>query len=141
MTTFVISHNLQINSELTPALSGEDLATGLVNNSKVFTASAALNHPHWLARIESNLSATEMAEELVRAWKSFRLSQGHAADHSLIALGGRKDSQATAGAPLQQGSWGVDVVECSNPDLFLESINWNALKAARPADAVFEIRN
>ena len=38
-------------------------------------------------------------------------------------------------------SWGVDVVECGDPDAFLESINWSALKGGRPADAVFEVKN
>jgi len=33
-----------------------------------------------------------------------------------MALGGRKDSEGTPGAPLQQGGWGVDVVETRDPD-------------------------
>ena len=94
MTTFVVSHNLQINSELTPALSGEVLASGLVSSSSVFKDAVALNHSHWLVKIESDLSPEVMADELVKAWKTFRLDQGHSVDHSWIALGGRKDSAA-----------------------------------------------
>ena len=112
MTTFVVSHNLQINSELTPALSGEVLASGLVSSSSVFKDAVALNHSHWLVKIESDLSPEVMADELVKAWKTFRLDQGHSVDHSWIALGGRKDSAATTiAAPLQEGYWGVDVDE------------------------------
>jgi hypothetical protein len=44
------------------------------------------------------------------------------------------------GSPLQEGSWGVDVVETPNGDAFLKTINWNGLKASRPADGVFEAR-
>ena len=142
MTTFIVSHNLQINSELTPALSGEVLASGLVSSSSVFKDAVALNHSHWLVKIESDLSPEVMADELVKAWKTFRLDQGHSVDHSWIALGGRKDSAAsTLAAPLQEGYWGVDVVECSNPDSFLKSINWDALKAGRPVGGVFEVRD
>ena len=142
MTTFVLSHNLQINSESTPPFSGEVLATGLVSSSSVLKSAVALNHSHWLVRIESELPPEDMASELVKAWKIFRLDQGHSVDHSWIALGGRKDSAAmTSSAPLQEGYWGVDVVECTNPDAFLESINWDALKSGRPGDAVFEYRD
>jgi hypothetical protein len=141
MTTFVVSHNLQINSEFTPPFSGEALASGLVSSSTILKSAVALNHSHWLVRIDSELSPKNMAIELVKAWKIFRLDQGHSVDHSWIALGGRKDSAAmTSSAPLQQGYWGVDVVECTNSDAFLESINWDALKAGRLEDAVFEYR-
>ena len=62
--------------------------------------------------------------------------------HSLLALGGRKDSEASSSsAPLQAGCWGVDVVECSDPHAFMQAINWDALKAGRPQDGVFEVRN
>ncbi len=140
MTTFVISHNLQVNSELTPALSGQELASGLVTSSTLLKAGVALTHSHWLMRIESDLTPTEMADELIKAWRNFRVSQGHAVDHAWLALGGRKDTQAIKDSPLQQGCWGVDLVECSNPDVFLESINWDALKSGREVDSVFEVR-
>ena len=37
-------------------------------------------------------------------------------------------------------TWGVDFVECADPDTFLASINWDALKSARPSDGIFELR-
>jgi hypothetical protein len=82
-----------------------------------------------------------MAQELVKAWKQYRLIKKHNVDHHWLALGGRKDTSGSPGSPLTLGSWGVDVVECGNPDAFLESINWNALKVGRPSDAVFEVTN
>ena len=139
MTIFILSHNLQVQSELVPSISPADLAKGLLSSSSSFSNAEALSHPHWLVRIESHLAAHEMAQELVKAWKQYRLIQKHNIDHHLLALGGRKDTAGSPGSPLSQGSWGVDVVECGNPDAFLESINWNALKAGRPSDAVFEV--
>ena len=139
MTIFILSHNLQVQSELVPSISAADLAKGLLSSSSSFSNAEALSHPHWLVRIESHLAAHEMAQELVKAWKQYRLVQKHNIDHHLLALGGRKDTAGSPGSLLTQGSWGVDVVECGNPDAFLESINWNALKAGRPSDAIFEV--
>ena len=141
MTIFVLSHNLQVQSELVPSISAADLAEGLLSSSSSFSKAEALSHPHWLVRIESDLSAHEMAQELVKAWKNYRLIKKHNVDHHWLALGGRKDTSGSPGSPLTLGSWGVDVVECGNPNAFLESINWNALKAGRPSDAVFEVTN
>ena len=140
MTVFVISHNLQLKSPLTPDFSSHELAKGLMHNSSKFYSSDALAHPHWLVKLESDLSVDDMAKELVRAWKAFRQSEGHSVTHSFLALGGRKDSTALPGAPLQMGSWGVDFVECADPDEFLASINWDALKSSRPADGIFELK-
>jgi hypothetical protein len=141
MTIFVLSHNLQVESALVPTISAADLAEGLLSSSSFFSKAEALSHPHWLVRIESELAVYEMAQELVKAWKQHRLIQKHNVNHHWIALGGRKDTAGSPGSPLVQGSWGVDVVECANPDAFLDSINWNALKAGRPSDAVFEVKN
>ena len=141
MTIFVLSHNLQLESAVVPSISAEDLAQGLLNSSSLITEADALSHPHWLVKIESALLADEMANELVKAWKQYRLNQGHSTEHHWLALGGRKDTEGSPGSPLVAGSWGVDVVECSDPDAFLESINWNALKSGRPSDAVFEVKH
>jgi hypothetical protein len=141
MTIFILSHNLQVESALVPSISAADLAEGLLSSSSFFSKAEALNHPHWLVRIESELAVHEMAQELVKAWKQHRLNKKHNVNHHWLALGGRKDTAGSPGSPLEQGSWGVDVVECSNPDAFLDSINWNALKAGRPSDAVFEVKN
>ena len=141
MPIFILSHNLQVESALVPSISAADLAEGLLSSSSFFSKAEALSHPHWLVRIESELAVHEMAQELVKAWKQHRLSKKHNVNHHWLALGGRKDTAGSPGSPLEQGSWGVDVVECSNPDAFLDSINWNALKAGRPSDAVFEVKN
>ena len=141
MTVFVVSHNLQITSDQVPSLSAEKLAEALKSQSNAFDAAEALNHPHWLIRLESSLSPEDMAKELVQAWKKYRITASHGSEHHWLALGGRKDSPGSSGSPLQEGSWGVDVVECTDPEQFLIGINWEGLKSGRPSDAIFEIKN
>ena len=89
--------------------------------------------------MESPLDAPRFAEELVAGWASLRSDDGHGVDHGILALGGRKDTSAASSSPLGLGAWGVDVVETPDPVAFLESIQWEQLKAGRPADGVFEV--
>ena len=141
MTTFVISHNLQINSSLVPAFETQQLADELKNNSDLILSSEVIEHPHWILSVSSKETPQILAEELVKVWLMLRKKLGHNSDHKVLALGGRKDSKAIAGAPLQEGFWGVDVVECPDPEQFLLGINWAGLKSGRPRDAIFEIRS
>ena len=139
MTTFVISHNLQVNSSTAPAFDTQQLADELKNNSDLIVSSEVIEHPHWILSVSSNEGPQMLAEELVRVWLMLRQKLGHDSDHKVLALGGRKDSKAIAGAPLQEGFWGVDVVETMDKNSFLQAINWAALKSGRPSDAVFEV--
>ena len=139
MTTFVISHNLQVNSPKVPAFDTQQLADELKNNSDLIISSEVIVHPHWILSVSSNEGPQILAEELVRVWLILRQKLGHDSDHKVLALGGRKDSKAMAGAPLQEGFWGVDVVETIDKNSFLQAINWAALKSGRPSDAVFEV--
>ncbi|MCP4973159.1 MAG: DUF2656 domain-containing protein [Prochlorococcus sp.] len=139
MTTFVVSNNLQVSSPDVPALSPENIAEGLRKHCPSLTAVDALNHPHWMVSLDSSASSEDLANELVKAWRNIRQELGHALDHSVMALGGRKDEVGSPDSPLQKGSWGVDVVETVDPSGFLTSINWSDLKAKRPADGVFEV--
>ena len=139
MTTFVLSHNLQVQSDLVPALNFELLAQELESLSKDIFSTAVLNHPHWKLSISSDLSPRDMAVNLVQTWSEYRRQLGHDMNHVVLALGGRKDSQASPGAPLQEGYWGVDLVETPDESTFLQAINWEALKAGRSEDAIFEV--
>jgi len=138
MTIFIVSHNLQINSAEIPAFSAAELADALQNENPQLTSAMALNHPHWMLKVESELDVNNMAEALLNTWRLVRLKLGHTFNHTAIALGGRKDDNANPSSPLQIGSWGVDLVETIDSDAFLRSINWDALKSGRPVDAVFE---
>ena len=139
MTTFVLSHNLQVQSDLVPALNFELFAQELKSLSKNISSTVVLNHPHWKLSISSDLSPQDMAVDLVQTWSEYRRQLGHDMNHVVLALGGRKDSQASPGAPLQEGYWGVDMVETPDESTFLQAINWEALKAGRPEDAIFEV--
>ena len=139
MTTFVLSHNLQVQSGLVPALDFELVAQELKSLSKNISSTAVLNHPHWKLSISSDLSPQDMAVDLVQTWSEYRRQLGHEMNHFVLALGGRKDSQASPGAPLQEGYWGVDLVETPDKTTFLQAINWEALKAGRSEDAIFEV--
>lgn len=139
MTTFLISHNLQLPSGSIPSLSASELAEGLQSQCSGVITAEPLSHHHWLVKLVSNIEPLELASQLVDAWASLRVEAGHDVNHAILALGGRKDSPASTGSPLDLGSWGVDVVETIDPKGFLEAINWQGLKAARPVDAVFEV--
>ena len=139
MTTFVLSHNLQVQSGLVPALDFELVSKELKSLSKNISSTAVLNHPHWKLSISSDLSPQDMAAVLVQIWSEYRRQLGHDMNHVVLALGGRKDSQASPGAPLQEGYWGVDLVETPDKTMFLQAINWEALKAGRSEDAIFEV--
>lgn len=141
MTRFLLSHNLQVASELLPALSAADLANGLAAHAPTIFQVRPLTHPHWLVQVDADLLPAELAEVVLMAWRRFRCGAGaNEGSCQLLALGGRKDDSAGPGALLQQGDWGVDVVETLDVDTFLQSINWERLKQGRAADGVFELR-
>ena len=139
MTCFVISHNLQVHAQAVPSLAPAVFAETLQASSQCIKTAEPLDHPHWLVRIDSELDAIALAVELPRAWRAMRRMLGHGADHELLALGGRKDNPGMPGSPLQEGYWGVDVVETYDAGAFLKTINWDGLKQGRPVDGVFEV--
>ena len=139
MAIFILSHNLQVQDSNVPALSPIKLAEGLSKHCSSIQASEPLDHGHWMVKVDSSVTPKDLAEELTSGWLAMRASFGHHNNHAVMALGGRKDSEGTANSPLQKGFWGVDVVETCDPEGFKKLINWEALKNARPQDAVFEV--
>ena len=139
LTVFIISHNLQIEDPAVPAVSADQLARLLTESCTSIQSAEVLDHSHWVLRIESDQQAEVLAQNLVDGWRVMREASGHASNHKVIALGGRKDSDSLGNSPLQKGFWGVDVVETRNAEAFLQAINWEGLKSSRPTDAVFEI--
>lgn len=139
MTTFVLSHNLQVQSEIVPTFNLNALADGLKKHSQHINNVGVLQHPHWILLLEANCTPTEMAFDLIHAWKSLRSELGHDTSHVVLALGGRKDTAGLPGSPLQEGYWGVDLVETPDSTEFLAAINWAELKKGRPVDGVFEL--
>ena len=139
MTSFVLSHNLQIQNPAVPALSFEELAKGLAHHSPSVINAEAVSHPHWKIRLEASSQPEALAREIIQSWRKVRADAGHSVSHAIMALGGRKDTPGNPGAPLQEGGWGVDIVETADPDGFLTAINWTGLTSGRPADGVFEV--
>lgn len=139
MTSYVLSHNLQVQDSSVPALGFEELAIALKNEDASFTSVEALTHPHWKLKIESSLDPETFGKRLSSSWRAVRKSMGHGTNHAVMALGGRKDSPGNPGAPLQEGGWGVDVVETNDSDAFLIAINWSGLISGRPADGVIHV--
>jgi len=139
MTVFLLSHNLQVQSEAVPPWDGEELAAGLQRLSPSIRCAEALSHPHWRIRVESAADSAALAREVLEAWASLRRECGHGSDHAILALGGLKDTPASPGSPLELGAWGVDVVETEDVNGFLAAIDWPSLKAGRPAEGVFEL--
>ena len=102
MTTFVLSHNLQVNDSAVPALAFEALAAGLQQHCPSVTAAEALSHPHWKVKLESTASPDALARELVQGWRRVREDLSHGRAHAVMALGGRKDPKATRGRPFNR---------------------------------------
>ena len=141
MTSFVLSHNPQTSPGMMVTLSATDISEGLSYHSFGVFSTTALYHPHWMVKVESSADANVLAEKILVSWRSFRHGLGDTNDYVILALGGRKDSATVLNSPLEQGFWGVDIIETRDPQGFLSSINWNALKGARPTDSVFEVFN
>jgi len=139
VTTFVLSHNLQVVDPNVPAFDFAELAAGLREHCASVSSAEALTHPHWKVKLESSAEPESLATEITTAWRALRAAKEHDLSHVVMALGGRKDSAGLPGAPLQMGGWGVDVVETADAEAFLKAINWTGLTAGRPEDAVFAV--
>ena len=141
MTSFVLSHNPQISSGTMTTLSATDISRGLSYHSFGVFSTTTLYHPHWMVKVESSAEANGLAEKILKSWRSFRHELGDTNNYVILALGGRKDTATVLNSPLEQGFWGVDIIETRDPQDFLSSINWNTLKGTRPTDSVFEAFN
>ena len=58
-----------------------------------------------MIRIEAAVSVEQLAQELAHGWLAMRSQKGHKADHVVMALGGRKDTDGAPGSPLEKGFW------------------------------------
>ncbi|APD48345.1 MULTISPECIES: DUF2656 family protein [Synechococcaceae] len=146
-TSFVISHNFQLPSESYADLRGsalvelltDGLDTGITTGAANGIAIKELVHPHWRAKVTAPLEPIALARLLGQTLRNQRVRAGESDAYTVLLLGGRKDQPGQLGSPLQLGGWGVDLVETNSPEAFLKGISWEALKGARPIDAVFEI--
>ncbi len=141
----LLSHNFTlVESEVHP-LNREQFADvfvkGLSEQSDVDCV--LIDNPHWVVEVSYSANAyspTEVGQLCADTLAAYRTDSGDQKSFTIMALGGVKNTPSTSPAPsLQTGEWGVDVVETTEPDVFLEEINWEALSSAKPAEDVFRI--
>ena len=140
----LLSHNFTlIEGEVHP-LNREEFAQVF---SKAFADKAGIEatyieNPHWVVEVryaKVRYTAKDAGELCMQTLASYR-EDTKATGFTVMALGGVKITPPTGGPPsLQQGEWGVDVVETKNPSEFLAEINWDKLSGAKPADSVFRV--
>ncbi len=141
----LLSHNFTlIESEVHP-LNREEFADVFIKglSSKSSVDCALIENPHWVVEVNydtDEYSPTDVGQMCADALAAYRENSTDERSFTIMALGGVKDTPSTAPAPsLQTGEWGVDVVETTEPDVFLEEINWDKLSSAKPAENVFRI--
>ena len=139
MTIILFSHNPQLGKNfeiLSSSVLAKELNAHLTSELQV----SEINHPHWKITAKSSLAPHEFVCKILDAWLCFRKAKSFDNKYTLLALGGRKDTPALSpDAPLQKGSWGVDIVETYNTDEFLRSIDWSSLKSGKSEESILEI--
>lgn len=144
----LLSHNFGVPPDQVPPLSREQFAAvfqmGLVGQKQL--QCKPIHHPHWAVEIRFPLGTflpsqigKLCAEALVEKRRSQQLSA--AVFPEILVLGGVKTTPPTSDSPdaLQPGEWGVDVVETSSGEAFLQAIGWDATIAQKPTDSVFKV--
>ncbi|NET59921.1 MAG: DUF2656 domain-containing protein [Symploca sp. SIO2E6] len=144
----LLSHNFNISPEIVPPLSKEEFVEVFRVGLSAHSACQCrlLNHPHWITEIlfsTSELAPQQIGELCAQAMRDKRQTQ-HSGDTPLpniLVLGGIKTTPATSNSPdaLQPGNWGVDVVETTSSQAFLQEISWDTTIAQKPADSFFKI--
>ncbi|MDJ0594744.1 MAG: DUF2656 domain-containing protein [Pleurocapsa sp. MO_226.B13] len=144
----LLSHNFNLNNNELPALNREEFAQVFIEGlkSKENISCSYIKNPHWIVEIifpTEEYDAKEIGQMCGDILTSNRKSQR--SDSKLntdtLILGGKKTTPATSMSPtsLQQGEWGVDVVETKRGDIFLAQIAWEKMIASKPSDGIFKI--
>jgi hypothetical protein len=143
----LLSHNFDLSPDVLPALSREEFAqvfqSGLSAQPNLHCR--LIQHPHWTVEIlfaVPEFSAQQVGELCAQALaegRSPHITSG--AKPEILVLGGLKTTPPTSNSPdaLQPGEWGVDVVETSSGDAFLQGIAWETTIAQKPPDSIFKV--
>jgi Protein of unknown function (DUF2656) len=147
MTTqgrMLLSHNYDITDSVIPPLSREEFAQIFIDGLGAVAKCRLVNNPHWIVEVLFNTdeSPAQIGELCAQALVNSRRSQ--AKDTKLpdtLILGGIKTTPPMSSSPdsLQPGQWGVDVVETSNAEKFLQGIGWEATIATKSPDSIFKV--
>jgi hypothetical protein len=144
----LLSHNFDVNRDRIPALSREEFAQVFQSalSADKHLQCRLINHPHWTVEIlfsTNEFSPQQVGEFCAQALAEKRRSQQLNANTmpEILVLGGIKTTPPTSDSPdaLQPGNWGVDVVETSSGEAFLQAIAWDATIAQKPVDSVFKV--
>lgn len=139
---FLLSHNHDIDDTVAPAILGDDFAQMFKDQaSSLFTISPH-THPHWRCELITEQTPQTTGEFLAQALNDFRTQQlNNTPTYKILILGGLKTTPATSSSPtaLQQGEWGVDIVETPNAETFLAKINWKGIVSLKAPNEVIQI--
>lgn len=139
---FFLSHNYSISENIAPSIPDEKFwevfNVKLVSDWEVIP----LSHSHWRCLVITTAPVSTVAQSLVNALVDYRQNQlQKKLPYRVLALGGVKNTPANSPDvnSLQQGDWGVDIVEVEDAQSFLQSINWDNLVAGRLAEDIFQV--
>lgn len=143
----LLSHNFNLSEDVLPALSRTEFtqifSKGLLPQEDL--RCQAIENPHWVVEVifDKNLrSPLEVGQLCLNCLAVARLSKASLPKPHLLALGGAKSTPAKPGSSptsLQEGEWGVDVVETPDSDAFLQGIGWEATIANRDPHTIFKV--
>ncbi|BAZ17259.1 hypothetical protein NIES4071_91370 [Calothrix sp. NIES-4071] len=141
----LLSHNFDISDSVIPPLSREQFAQVFIDGLGANAQCRLVNNPHWIVEVifdTDSYSPIQMGELCAQALVNLRISQKKDAKlPNTLILGGIKTTPATSSSPdsLQPGEWGVDVVETSDAERFLQGIGWEAAIATKSPDSIFKV--
>ena len=140
----LLSHNFTLPESEVHPLNRAEFAEVFSKafEDKAGIEAAYIENPHWIVEVRyAKVRYTpESAGELCVQTLSDYRRESKADGFVVMALGGRKTTTPKSGeTSLQQGEWGVDMVETKSPDEFLEEMNWEKIAGAKPADSIFKI--
>ena len=144
----LLSHNFNVAAEEVQPLSRDAFAQVFVTAFKTQGTCRCrpLNHPHWMVEIlfpMTEWSPQQVGERCAQAMIDYRQPQQSrpTTPMTVLVLGGIKTTPPTSASPeaLQPGDWGVDVVETSSAQTFLQTIAWETTIAAKPVENIFKV--
>ncbi len=138
----LLSHNFQVSPEFFTALSRSEFTAVFAESLGSQMKCQMLDNPHWVVEVlfpADVFTPQQVGELCAQALAAKR--QPATSKLEILVLGGLKTTPPTSDSPvaLQPGNWGVDVVETSSSEEFLQSINWDTMIADKPSTAIFRI--
>ncbi|BAQ61080.1 hypothetical protein GM3708_1486 [Geminocystis sp. NIES-3708] len=139
---FFLSHNYSISENIAPPLSSDTFCQVFHEYLPSPWQVIPLSHPHWRCQVITDAPVSTVADSFVKVLVDYRQNQlQKKLPYRILALGGVKNTPANSSDvnTLQQGDWGVDIVEVENAEKFLQSINWDNLIAGRLTEDIFKV--